>query len=104
MIKLQANKNVWLLCFMAIVVSACSSTKYVPENDFLYKGVNFKVDSGKIDKPVLDGMPDMIRPKANASMAGVPFKLMLYPGPPDPAKKKDLLIVPSVNGQNPRYY
>ncbi|HJT73069.1 MAG TPA: BamA/TamA family outer membrane protein [Chitinophaga sp.] len=69
-----------LAVLFAIGISACSTTKSVPENDRLYTGANIKWDGRKPrDYGTLSAsMSSQIRPKPNRKFAGLPFRLWFY--------------------------
>ncbi|TZF83260.1 BamA/TamA family outer membrane protein [Pedobacter sp. BS3] len=70
------------ILFIALVISSCSTTKYVPEGDYLYTGAKVKVDTKglkKSEKKSLESdLTSILRPKPNSSVLGIRFKLMLY--------------------------
>lgn len=65
-----------------LITSACSTTKYVPENDKLYLGADVKIDDKDINKStkkVLEAdLQALTRPRPNTSILGIRFKLMMY--------------------------
>lgn len=65
-----------------LITSACSMTKYVPENDKLYLGADVKIDDKDINKStkkVLEAdLQALTRPRPNTSILGIRFKLMMY--------------------------
>ncbi|MGB4400121.1 MAG: hypothetical protein WBJ10_12190, partial [Daejeonella sp.] len=65
-----------------LILSACSTTKYVPENDKLYLGADVKIDDKEINKStkkVLEAdLEALTRPRPNTSILGIRFKLMMY--------------------------
>lgn len=71
-----------LLIVLLVVLSACSTTKYVPENDKLYLGADVKIDDKDIKKQsrkeLETDLEALTRPRPNSSILGIRFKLMLY--------------------------
>ncbi|MXV17161.1 translocation and assembly module lipoprotein TamL [Hufsiella ginkgonis] len=72
----------WLLLVAGLILSACSTTKYVPENDRLYLGGTVKVkdkDVKKQERKLLEAdLNTLLRPRPNSSILGIRFKLMIY--------------------------
>jgi outer membrane protein insertion porin family len=70
------------LFIITVALSACSTTKYVPENDKLYLGADVKIDDKDIKKQekkaLVEDLESITRPKPNSSILGIRFKLMLY--------------------------
>lgn len=71
-----------ILIFSCLFIISCSTTRYVPENDFLYKGAKVKVKSKEVssskEKALSEEMENILRPKPNKEFLGIPFKLMIY--------------------------
>lgn len=70
------------VCIM-IVACSCSATKNIPDNDALYTGskVNLKPknDSVKFSKKKLASeLKDLLRPRPNARILGIPYKVLIY--------------------------
>lgn len=65
---------------VALVMSACNATKKVPANDALYMGakVTVKDPEGKKRKALSKELNALTRPKPNARILGIPFKLLIY--------------------------
>ncbi|SFF10974.1 Surface antigen [Chitinophaga sp. CF118] len=65
---------------VAFCISACSTTKSVPENDRLFTGTTIKWDGKKPrDYSTLkEEMQSSARPKPNKKLFGLPFRLWLY--------------------------
>ncbi len=65
---------------VVLCISACSTTKSVPENDRLYTGATIKWDGKKPrDYGTLSAeMSGQTRPKTNRKFAGMPFRLWFY--------------------------
>ncbi len=69
--------------FAVTLMVSCSATKNIPENDALYVGSKIKFkpasDSVKYDsKDLGDELETLLRPKTNASILGMRYKVMLY--------------------------
>jgi len=69
-----------ITALFALCISACSTTKTVPENDRLYTGAKIKWEGKKPrDYGTLSvGMESRIRPNRNRRFAGMPIRLWLY--------------------------
>jgi outer membrane protein insertion porin family len=67
-----------LICFM----TACSTTKHLPEGEQLYTGATVKlIDSGttaRQHKIFKSDLQAMVRPKPNTRFLGIPIKLGIY--------------------------
>jgi outer membrane protein assembly factor BamA len=67
---------------LLISLSACSTTKFVPQNDKLYLGAEVKIDDKDIRKQsrkeLVTDLEALTRPRPNSSIFGIRFKLMLY--------------------------
>lgn len=57
------------------MLSSCSTTKYVPEDEYLLDDYSIKIDNGKIKK---DELENYIRQKPNKKILGFKFHLGLY--------------------------
>lgn len=73
-------RNISFFACIALFVSACSTTRTVPEGDRLYTGSDIKWDDKKPkDYSELEsGMDERIRPRPNRKFLGMPFKLWFY--------------------------
>jgi outer membrane protein assembly factor BamA len=71
-----------------MMLLSCSSTRFVPEGDFLYKGAKLNIDSGTLAKEAKADLEKIVRPKPNSSILGVPYKLWMLNVFPN-AKKKE---------------
>lgn len=75
-------KRIIYLVLMAVVLNACSTTKYLPPNEKLYTGGTVKVDDKNIPKSDAKALESelntYIRPKPNSSLLGMRIKLWLY--------------------------
>jgi len=60
---------------LVIVFSSCSSTKHVPEDEYLLNKYKSKIDNRELDRKELDSY---VRPKPNRRMLGLKFYLGLY--------------------------
>lgn len=74
-----------LYCFLALaafLVSACSTTRFVPPGDRLYLGAEVKIDDKDIKKKteqvLKTDLEALTRPRPNSSILGIRFKLMMY--------------------------
>ncbi|MBK9491620.1 MAG: hypothetical protein IPO07_24595 [Haliscomenobacter sp.] len=65
-----------------MLLTGCSTTKSIPENDALYTGARIKMTrtevSSKQKKALQSTLEDLTRPKPNSRVLGIPFKLWLY--------------------------
>ena len=65
-----------------LLVSACSTTKSVPENDALYTGANVNIVQTEVDarqkKALRSSLQGLARPKPNSKVLGMPIKLWIY--------------------------
>lgn len=71
-----------VILFLLAVISSCSTTKYVPENDYLYTGADVKIEdkdiASKEKKLLRADLNSLVRPRSNSSLLGLKFKLMIY--------------------------
>jgi outer membrane protein assembly factor BamA len=71
---------------MVLLISACNSTKYVPDGEFLLEKVNIKTDNKDLDKRALK---EYLRQTPNAAVFGVfPMQLGIYNWAPKDTTKK----------------
>lgn len=86
------SKNLIYSVLFLLLLSACNSTKYVPEGDLLYTGGSVKVEDSLISKKqrkeLKSIMEDMLRPKPNKSFLGLKPKLFFYNLVSEPKKPK----------------
>lgn len=77
---IRTLQHILILASGALLLSACSTTRTVPEGDRLYTGATIKWDDKKPkDYSELEsGMEDRIRPNPNRKFLGMPIKLWLY--------------------------
>lgn len=70
------------LLLLALILSACSNTKYLPTNEKLYLGAEVKIKdkstSKKDIKALTTELNDIPRPKPNSTILGLRVKLYLY--------------------------
>jgi outer membrane protein insertion porin family len=75
-------KRITYLLLVTVLLSACSTTKYLPKGEKLYTGGTVKVadkDIKKADaKTISAEMKTLIRPQPNARLLGLRIKLWLY--------------------------
>ncbi|WP_448703024.1 BamA/TamA family outer membrane protein [Mucilaginibacter sp. AW1-3] len=76
-------KRLLYLFTLALFISACSNTKYLPANEKLYTGAEVKIKSDKNTtkserKALTTELADLTRPKPNATILGLRVKLYLY--------------------------
>jgi len=75
-------KRIIYLLFLAVVLNACSTTKYLAPGQKLYTGGTVKIDDKVVSKGDAKGLSSelqtYIRPKPNASLLGMRIKLWLY--------------------------
>jgi outer membrane protein insertion porin family len=76
------SRHLPYLILLALILSACSNTKYLPKNEKLYIGAKVNIldkDIPKKDAKALKAeLEEIPRPKPNASILGLRFKLYLY--------------------------
>jgi len=77
-----------------LFAAACSTTKYVPEGDYLYLGANVKIEDKSVKrqeaKALASELEGVLRPKPNSRFLGIPFKLRIYNSFGNPKKEKGL--------------
>jgi outer membrane protein assembly factor BamA len=68
--------------FVFILLSSCSTTKSIPENDALFKGTEIKIIETEISKKEKKALSrtlkSIVRPRPNSKVLGMPIKLMIY--------------------------
>jgi outer membrane protein assembly factor BamA len=78
----------------ALLLWACSETKYVPKGDYLYKGTSVKVrgkeTKAKEQKVLSEELETIMRPRPNREFLGVPFGLLIYNFWGKPGEEKGL--------------
>lgn len=83
----------FLFILACLVWAACSSTKSLKPGQHLYTGAEVKINpdsSGKIDdeKQVKKDLESKTRPRPNASILGIKYKLAIYNAAGEPKKPK----------------
>ncbi|MBP6180586.1 BamA/TamA family outer membrane protein [Flavobacterium sp.] len=78
--------------FLALFVSSCSNTKFLPEGELLYTGATVKVEGNEITKKekkvIKTALKEILRPKPNSSFLGLRPKLFIYNLAGTPKKEK----------------
>ena len=76
------RRQIVIFIFACIIVSACSTTKTVPEGDQLYTGAKVDVSgpdlTSKQRKTLRSELVANTRPRPNSGVLGIPFKLLIY--------------------------
>src|SRR5476651_2727427 len=77
------SKRLPYILVLALFISACSNTKYLPANEKLYTGVQVKIKSDSSStsrerKNLTTELTALTRPQPNASILGLRIKLYLY--------------------------
>ena len=97
----------WLFLLGWGLLSGCTATKFVPENQFLYTGATLKLEAnGKIpeQKSLQATLESNIRPKPNGSFLGMRLGLWFYYKAGEPKKKKGFRsFVKNKLGKKPVY-
>ncbi|WP_129021129.1 translocation and assembly module lipoprotein TamL [Edaphocola flava] len=80
------------LCWLMLMASSCSNTRYLAKGQTLYLGSKVKVtDTASKDKGYLEEvLGDAIRPKPNKRIFGIRFKLTMYNWAGEPRSEKGL--------------
>src|SRR5581483_2086544 len=72
----------YLYVLIIVLLSACSTTKYLGPNQKLYNGSQVKITDKNTTKSeagdLKDEMEGLIRPKPNSKILGLRFKLWVY--------------------------
>ncbi len=86
-------KGIWyaLLGTVLLSLGACSNTKYLPAGESLYTGAELKLSGPKLKKSrrkaIETELYTLVRPKPNANIFGIRYKLWLYNIAGHPRKK-----------------
>ena len=67
--------NIFIIIFLFVFFSSCSSVRKVPEGSFLLKKNKIVIDNKDISKEKIDGL---IKQKSNKKFIGIKFKLAFY--------------------------
>jgi hypothetical protein len=80
------------ILFLALVISSCSNTRFLPEGELLYTGAKIAVEgketSKKEKKALKNQLKALVRPKPNATILGLRPKLYIYNLAGTPKKEK----------------
>jgi len=78
----MTRSKYYFILILAVFLSACSTTKYVPEGDHLYLGGKVKVEDKTVKKKqrkaLETDLSSLLRPKPNSSILGIRMKLLFY--------------------------
>ncbi len=82
-VKMKTNNYNFLFLMFIFVVSSCSTTKYIPENDKLYTGAKVVVKSDVVkQKKHIEAFEENLKsltlPQPNDKTFGIPWKLMFW--------------------------
>jgi len=76
------TKYTSIFILIAVLLSACSTTKFLPAGQKLYTGAQIKITDGLVKKSEADelteDMETLLRPKPNATILGLRVKLWIY--------------------------
>src|ERR1043165_8569215 len=69
-----------ILSFGILFLASCNVTKHLPEGESLFAGARVKVhgESKKKAKALRTELQALVRPKPNASILGIRYKVWLY--------------------------
>ncbi|MEP7377103.1 MAG: BamA/TamA family outer membrane protein [Chitinophagaceae bacterium] len=74
--------NYIIIPIVLSLLASCSATKKVPAGDALYLGATIKFDSSGLSakkrKELREDLGGLTRPRPNARILGIPFKLLFY--------------------------
>src|SRR5204863_8507425 len=90
MIQGHHINKLFFAIFMIHLFSSCNVLKNVPPNDKLFTGSNVEFKDGKVFKEYKQELLNMARPKPNASILGVKYRLLLFNAIKEPKKPKGL--------------
>ncbi|MFN5475692.1 MAG: hypothetical protein ACK484_03800, partial [Sphingobacteriales bacterium] len=71
-----------------MMLASCSVSKHIPPGDRLYGGAIITVDSAKLPSDIKEEISSLPRPKPNANILGIRYKLMFYDAVPESTRKK----------------
>jgi len=76
------TKHNYIFVLIAVMLSACSTTKYLAPGQKLYTGAQVKIDDKVIKKSdakaLNEELQDLLRPKPNSKILGLRYKLYIY--------------------------
>jgi outer membrane protein assembly factor BamA len=76
------RSNVGYILAICIFLGSCSVNRYVPEGQSIYVGNKVNVEADSISKPNVSGVADqleeLIKPPANKTIFGFPWKVWFY--------------------------
>lgn len=89
---MRKHQHILLLVAACVMVSiSCNTTKNIPDGDALFTGAKIKVEgpemSSKRKKELRSELQALTRPKPNARILGIPFKLWIWNLAGNPKKK-----------------
>ena len=72
----------YLFWISLLLLSACSTTRNLPEGEGLYTGATLSLHADSATrrerKVLREDLEDMTRPEPNSRFLGIPFKLMIW--------------------------
>jgi outer membrane protein insertion porin family len=81
----------YIFIFLAIFLSACSTTKFLPPGQKLYTGGEVKIENKNLRKSdakaIVGEMEGLLRPQPNAKILGLRYKLWIYEKTKTPKKR-----------------
>lgn len=79
--RLNRKIFLWATCFI-LILSGCSTSKNIPDNDALYTGSIIDISqtevSSKHKKIIHRNIKQLLKPKPNSKILGMPIKLWMY--------------------------
>ena len=76
------ERQIILFVFACLFWSACSTTRTLPEGEKLYTGAKVEISGPELaksqKKSLRNELAAITRPRPNARLFGIPFKLMIY--------------------------
>ena len=84
-------KRYYIFIFLAVFISACSTTKYLAPGQKLYTGGEIKIQNKGLKKSdakaISSEMQGLLRPLPNAKILGLRYKLWIYDKTKTPKKR-----------------
>lgn len=92
---MMRNYNILFAITIILLFAACSTTRQLPPGQSLYTGAEIKIESSvniskSKKKDLKEELQSLARPKPNAKVLGIPFKLMVFNAVDTPRKDKGL--------------